>query len=311
MKIFNSLVLCSLKYYSKELFLQSCYHNQIEIEDFIEVDKYTYRFKTSYSNYKKLSKYYTGIEIIKKYGFLSLVELIKTNKLLSVLLIICLCFYLYLNKHIYQIEINGVSNQINSYIREKLKEFEIDKYQYMPQNSDLKEIENILKMDLMDSVDLLSITSKGTYIFVNYTKKGDLIELEKKNGKIYAKKDGIIKSFQIDSGKILCDVNDYVKKGDLLVDDYLYYKDKPIYVGTKGEIYAYTFNKISLSCVSKGLEKSEIYHLLLTKARYEVSKSFDANSYIDKELIVSYINQNDVANMTIHYTLVENIVSFS
>ena len=74
---------------------------------------------------------------------------------------------------------------------------------------------------------------------------GDIVEIEQKHGKMYAKKEGIIKSFDIESGKIVKEINDYVKVGDLLVDDTILYKDKAIVVGTLGRVMAYTFNNIT------------------------------------------------------------------
>lgn len=309
MKI-RSRYIISICYYSKEELLNFISENSIEIFMFNVVDDYHFEFEISKKNYHKLSKHFSDIKIEKIYGFESIVNSILKNKITAISIVISLLFYMFLNTRIYSINIQGTNDYINNYIASRFDEFLLKKYQKMPNIDEIKKIEEILKMDLCDKVDLISITSKGTYIFVNYVKKGDEIILEQKHGKMYAKKDGIIKSINIESGKVMIDVNDYVKNGDLLVDDTLYYKDKPIVVGTLGRVMAYTYGRINVSCISTNMEKAEIYQLLLSKARYEISKSFDIYSYIEKEIVLSYVNQNNIATMDIHYTLVENIIKF-
>lgn len=301
---------CQVTYYSKEVFIASCFHHGIDIYDFVIHDHYNFEFIISKKDYKKLKNYYLELKIVKKYGFESFLNFAWINKFTFALLILSISLYSFLGTRIYSVKINGTSDSINDYISKRLDELDIGRLSKMPSSDELKQVEDILKMELLEQLELISINSKGTYIFVNYEKKGDIVEIEQKHGKMYAKKEGIIKSFDIESGKIVKEINDYVNVGDLLVDDTILYKDKAIVVGTLGRVMAYTFNNITVSCSSKGLEKAEVYQLLLSKARYEVSKNFDRYSYIDKEIIMSYINQNDVANMTIHYTLVENIAKF-
>ncbi len=301
---------CQVTYYSKEVFIASCFHHGIDIYDFIINDRYNYEFIVSKKDYKKLKNFYLELSIIKKYGYESFFNFVWINKFAFSLLILSILLYLFLGTRIYCVKINGTSDSINNYISKRLDELDICRSRKMPSSDELKQIEDILQMELLEKLELISINSKGTYIFVNYEKKGDIVEIEQKHGKMYAKKEGIIKSFDIESGKIVKEINDYVNAGDLLVDDTILYKDKAIVVGTLGRVMAYTYNDITISCSSKGLEKSEVYQLLLSKARFEVSKNFDRYSYIDKEIIMSYINQNDIANMTIHYTLVENIAKF-
>ena len=63
-------------------------------------------------------------------------------------------------------------------------------------------------------------------------KISDLKEKEIKHyqqfGKYYAKKDGMIKYTDIECGNYLFSSNQYVKQGELLIDDYLYINDKSI-----------------------------------------------------------------------------------
>lgn len=302
--------LTKITFYSPEVFLFSCRNNGISIYNFNIIDQYNYQFLILKRDYNKLKKYYKDLEIQKVFGFEKVKNTIFLNKITTIFIIISFILYLFLNTRIYKITINGTSNEINNMINNRIEELGIKKLNKMPNHDSLKEIEEILKMDLVNYVDLLSVNSKGTYVFINYEKKGENVIIEKKNGKMYAKKDGIIKSFDIESGKIVKEINDYVKKGDLLVDDTISFKDKEVIVGTLGKVFAYTFNKVKVSCSSKNVEKSELYQMLLSRARYQLTKDLDEGGYIDKEVIMAFSDVNDVATMIIHYTLVENIVTF-
>ena len=308
---FETYYIVSVRYYSETALLKMMYDFNIMIFDFKKLNYYQFSFKISKKNYKKLKFHVSDIKVDKVLGFERMLSLLLINKVMVLSLICSLIIYIFFNFRIYDIKVNGTNEKLNSYIIEKLKELGVSKFQLIPNNDSLKEIEDILSMDLSNEIDLLSINSKGTYIFVNYERKGGKIILEEKKGKMYAKKDAIIKSFDIESGKIIKDINEYVKEGDLLVDDTIKYKDKSIIVGTKGRVMGYTFNRINLSCESQNMEESEIYQKLLMKGRYEILKNLDEFAYIEKEIILSYVNQNGYANMLVHYTLVENIVKFS
>lgn len=310
MMFIKSLYYLELTYYSPSEFLNFCHENYIILQDF-SLKGYKYYFWVDKKSYKKIKKNFKEVKLIKSKGLHTIFQHIKINFITILLLIFSFVFYLFLNTRVFMIEINGSNRNINQLISNRISSLDIKRFSQMPTNNELKELEILLKMELINYVDLLTINSQGTYIYINYQKKGDEVIIEEKKGKMYAKKSGIIKSFDIESGKIMKEINDYVNKGDLIVDDTLYYKDKEIKVGTIGKVWAYTFNKISLSIISKGMEESEVYQILLSKARYNISKNFQIGEYIDKEIILSYINQNGVADMVIHYTLVENICSFS
>lgn len=309
-KTIRSFYLIKINYYSSKAFFKILKSNKIKIYFYNKVSEYDFIIKIQPRDLKKIKNLFSSTEIISSSGIIKSFELINKNKIFCLMLVISICFYFFINTRIFKIEIRGVNSSINAKITQSLNKFNIKKYEKKPSINDLKQIENILKMELLNDVDLISLNSKGNYIFVSYSKKGENAIVKEKNGKLYAKKDGIIKFFDIESGKILKEINDYVKKGDLLVDDTLYYKDKPIKIGTYGKVYAYTFNEITISLISTGLEKSEIYQILLNKARNQIISTFDEKSYIDKEIITSYINQNGVCTMKIVYTIVENIAIF-
>ena len=302
--------LVSLKLYSESKLFEVLKNENIVIYNFKKKNEFDYTFYISKRHFNLLEKCFKGVTIIKTYGLEKALKLVKNNIFVVFSLVLSLLFYVYANTRIYDVKINGTNQKINEVISNRLNELGIKKHNPLPNNSSLKEIESILKMDLINEVNLLSINSVGTHIFVNYERKGGQILLEDKKGKMYAKKSAIIKAFEIESGKIVKEINDYVVEGELIVDDTLFYKDKKIVIGTLGKVFGYTFNKINISCNSIGLEESEIYQTLLLKARQEILKKLEKSDYIEKEIILSYVNQNGIANMELHYTLVENIVKF-
>ena len=58
---------CQVTYYSKEVFIASCFHHGIDVYDFVIHDRYNFEFLVSKKDYKKLKSFYLQLKIIKKY----------------------------------------------------------------------------------------------------------------------------------------------------------------------------------------------------------------------------------------------------
>ena len=92
-----------------------------------------------------------------------------------------------------------------------------------------------------------------------YKKRRKVNLEEQKGNNIYASKDGVIKKFDISSGVKNVKVNQFVKKGDLLVSDTIVNnKEENIDIGTKGSVYASTYYFLDVS-VNRNIEEMERY----------------------------------------------------
>ena len=114
----------------------------------------------------------------------------------------------------------------------------------------------------------------------------------------------MIKSFDIDSGLMKVKQNDYVKKGDLLVENTIIStQNETQIIPVKGEVYAYTFNQYEASVANHNQDQGEVFYQLLLNIRSQLP----TNAIIDKENVLQMTKTRSKIILKVHYTLIENI----
>lgn len=236
----------------------------------------------------------------------------KKVSLISILisLIICFFFFMYLNSKIILINIKGDYPLIEESLKNKLNEVGLKEYQSFPDINKILELENVIYEAFEKDIEFLEIRRNGSILNVKYTKRRNKIDKEELKGDIFASKDGIVKNTFVKNGQLMVDINQYVKKGDLLIDDTIIdHKNNEIVVGSKGNIYAYTWYMYKIEEENKfKLNEDEIFIDCMDKIRYEVSKNIDGeDEYIEKENVLQFICNSSTIKLIVHYTLVEDI----
>ena len=297
----NKIKVC-IYTYSLNSFLDFVANNKIYIFELSKINEYEYVFYTTYKNYRIIRKYYKNCKIKYTNGVVNLILRIFSEKLVIFCLVISSIFYFYLSNIIFHIQINGTSNYLNNYLKEELQVYKITKYQFIPSISKLKEIEKEIINNNLEKFDLLSIIKKGNYIIVNYEIKKESLNLDSNKGKIYAKKDAVISKILIGSGNVLVKENQFVKSNELLVEDHIYINDEPYFIGTKGLIYGYTYNKVEYFYDQFELDK------ILIEGRYLISKDYQ----LDEKIITEEIIYHDIESklIIIHYKCEEILNSY-
>ena len=296
----KNLLKINLNTYSYLSFLKFVEVNNLKIFNINQINEYKYEFECSYLSYLKIKKNNKNCKIIKSNSQKILLLKFFSEKLVVICVIISSLFYIFLSKLIIEVKIEGTSAYLNNYIKQELKSINIEKYEFSPSISQLKEIEKNIYLQNIDKFDIFNITKKGSYIFVNYQVKKKNIILDEVKGKIYSKKDAIISKILISTGNVLIKENDFVNKGQLLVDDQILINSEPYFVGTKGLIYGYTYNKVEINYVN--IEDS------LIEARYLISKDYVLDEKILEEKII--FNDEDNKKMVLHYKCEEILNSF-
>lgn len=227
-------------------FINYLIYNSIYYEDLIFNDKYI--LKVDYEDYKKISRRYKT-RIINYYGKRFIVHFILNNKYMIISLIISLMFLNMLTNTIFKIKINTSDNEIYKIINESLKENNIALYKKKKSFNELKEIKNKILEDNSNYLEWIEIKEEGCVYIIDVTKrvKNDINKTDKRPTDIIASKDGLIKYITSSSGVKLKDVNDYVKKGDVLISGNIAKNDGEIIkqIESKGKVYAevwYTVN---------------------------------------------------------------------
>lgn len=234
-----------------------------------------------------------------KYILLFSHQFINIVGVISFFISVGICSYF-----IFDIDIIGTMPQVNQRIIKDLKKEQVQRYRLLKNSEQLNEILTDLKKLYKKDVEYLNIYQVGSVFHVEYTKRRQ--EQVKKDDyrNIYAKKDGMIASFDIDSGLIKVKKNDYVKKGDLLVENTIIStQNNTQIIPVEGKVYAYTFNQYQCSIVNKGQDQGEVFYDLLLKIRAKIP----TDALIDKENVLQMTKTRSKITLKMHYTLLEDI----
>jgi similar to stage IV sporulation protein len=230
-------------------FIKQLYNLGIYFEEIQFIDKYSY-VKIDSNNYKKLKKVKTiyKIKIIKLYGINKIKDIIKNYNIFFVCILLGIALLNLLCNITFEIEIDTKNEDIYNLVERQLKINGIKKYTFI---KDFKErqiiINNILENN-KDKLEWLEIERVGTKYIVRVEER--IIKTENKKCKprnVIAKKTGIIMNITSSSGEILKTVNDYVKKGDVLISGIITKnEEEKNRVCAEGKIYAETWYQVTV-----------------------------------------------------------------
>lgn len=288
-------------------FLNSLKDNNIKITNLNKIEDNIYTFFSSIK-YKKTILSLYNVEIISCNGLFYHIFSFLKYKTTIIALILSTISYLSLSNRIWIININGDNDSLNSLIEEKLIDNNIYIGAKKKNVDELSYIQKELLYKNFNVIEYLSIESNGCCINVNFKKKRNENEPIKYKKSLFAKKDGVIKSFDVLSGEKVVKVNDFVRQGDLLVKDIIttdYNQD--VYIGTYGNVYAYTWYYVTIKENISNVSKETLFANLLINAKREISINFTSNEYISEENVLKFNIVNNIVEMKIHFTCVENI----
>lgn len=216
----NKIEILSLKYKSKD-----------------EADIIIY--KKDYSKLLKIKSIYeiTELEI---FGLIKIKKNLKLSKHIIIITFICFLIFLMFTNVVFKVEVIHSNKDIRDLLLKELDREGIKKYTF---KKTYKEIENIKEKILNkypNDIEWLEIEENGTKYTVRAEDR-EIIKKEEDNNprNIVAAKDGVLKKVIAESGDIVKDMNDYVKKGDLIINGDLIFNEKVKgRVKAKGKVYA-------------------------------------------------------------------------
>ena len=216
----NKIEILSLKYKSKD-----------------EADIIIY--KKDYSKLLKIKSIYeiTELEI---FGLIKIKKNLKLSKHIIIITFISFLIFLMFTNVVFKVEVIHSNKDIRDLLLKELEKEGIKKYTF---KKTYKEIENIKEKILNkypNDIEWLEIEENGTKYTVRVEDR-EIIKKEEDNNprNIVAAKDGVLKKVIAESGDIVKDMNDYVKKGDLIINGDLIFNEKVKgRVKAKGKVYA-------------------------------------------------------------------------
>lgn len=304
--LINSYSIIEICTYSSENLIKVLKKNKIYVHRIEHIDQFIFHIKIHPRGIKKVLKVYPNAKIIYQNGLFFIINNLLKKKITIIAMVVALVFFTYLNTLIYNINIYGSNTRITNSISLILKKNNISRFKTKPSLNKLEQIKEVILLENAE-VENIDCSIVGSTVILKYFLKEKETVLDNENGKYYAKKDGIISYVDVVKGNCLFKHNDYVKKGELIIDDYLHLNDKDIYIGARGKVYAYTWSLVEIKIATKKVDEAEVFSKLLTEARYQVSRNFTDKEYIENENVLAFVHNQEYSYLKIHFTLLENI----
>lgn len=205
---------------------------------------------TELKHYKKLNEYSKTykISIIKRYGILKILEVIRRNLFILVPIISVIVFLYFLSNIIFSIEIIYNDQKVVETIEKELKKYGVEKYRLKKDYKYLDKVKEEILNNNKDSLEWLEIVENGTkYIVKLVERKQAEVKKEYTYQSISATKDAIITNIKASSGEKVKEVNEYIKKDDVIVSGIMTKPDGTfVYTKAKATIYGEVWYKVDI-----------------------------------------------------------------
>ena len=281
-------------YENSNKFLNYLVYHSIYYEDLTLNDNYI--LTIDYEDYKKISRRYKT-KIIKYYGKRFIINYLDTNKYMLISLFISFLVLYLLTNNIFKININTNDEKLYNLINNSLKENNISIYKRKKSFKELKKIKNKILKNNEDSLEWIEIKEKGCIYNVELTARVKNKENNSDNNPkdIVASKDGLIKYITSSSGVKLKDVNDYVKKGEVLISGNIIKGEDTLItqVRAKGKVYAEVWYTVNITIPFNYVEYVETgkvinhYYLDIAGKKFTLIGKYDSNFTMNtKDLVL-------------------------
>jgi len=221
-------------------FIHKLASNNIELLDIKNMHNCV-RIKIKKDDYLKVIKLKSVYEInvISASGLFGIKKAISANKFVICSLILGVILLIFLTNIVSDVEVIHNSSEIRTLLKNELQEYGLKKYSIKKSFKQISEIKNKILAKYPDKIEWLEVESVGT----KYVVRVELRELPEESQNttyrhIVAKKDALIKKIYALEGMVVKEVNNYVKKGDILISGNIFLNDEiKGYVSASGEVY--------------------------------------------------------------------------
>lgn len=214
------------------------------------IDKNKLEIIINFKDYKILTKYSKTykINVIKKYGSLKVIEIIKSKIFILIPILVSMIFLYFLSNIIFSVDIIYNNKDIVDLIRSELKKYDIEKFKFKKDYNYLNKVKEEILSNNKDNLEWIEIVESGTkYIVKIVERKRENVENDFEFQSILSSKNAIITSIKASSGEKIKDINDYVRIGDVIVSGILTKSDgTTIYTKANAKVYGEVWYKVSI-----------------------------------------------------------------
>lgn len=203
-----------------ERFIRKIIQLKIEILD-IKIKKYNEAiikiYKKDLDKIEEIKTIY-DIEIIETFGFIKIKKIININKYLIISIMIGYILLLILTSTIFKVEIIHDKKEIRTLLKDELEKYGIKEKRFKKSYKEIQKIKKKILNDYKDKIEWIEIEEVGTKCIVRVEER--ILTKNKKEistQNIVAKKSAILTKIEAKNGEIVKNINDYVKKGDVVI----------------------------------------------------------------------------------------------
>lgn len=279
-------------------FINKCNNYNIELYNikYIDKDNIIVKIKKDDLDNIKIYNYYSNIEIYNKVGIDYYIH--KINKLKYFILcfvIMIICMFLVSNI-ILKINVIHSNKKVRELVYSELYDNDIKIFSIKKDFNKLENIKNKILENNRDKLEWISITNIGmTYVVRVEERIIDNIKNEYDYCNVVATKEGIVTNIFSDKGDILVNVNDIVRKDDILITGNLIVNEETKnYTCASGRVMAKVWYTTNISLKRDYLKKEYtgkkrinfyINHKVLRNNKYS---KFDKKYIINNKYIKVY-----------------------
>lgn len=189
------------------------------------------------------------IDVIDRFGISKYKYFIKNNYIFILFFCLSIFYNIFLGNIIFDIDVVHSNKEIRNIIYNDLKYYGISKYNFKVSYEEKEKIKNKILMKERDLLEWIEIEEIGTKYVVNVERRKKNSKKDKcENRNIIARKDARILEISAESGEIVKKINDYVRKGDILISGVIHNKED--IVSNKcaiGNVYGEVWYKVNIS----------------------------------------------------------------
>ena len=215
----------------------------------ISYEKDCLKFLILDKDLKRVKKYLVSfkVEIIDEAGIYKLKKELKKNNLIITGIIFAVIIFLILSNLIVNINVIHEDSTLRELILESLKEKGVTRLSFKKSYDEYESIIESIKEEYQDRIEWLEIDVEGMVINVRVEERiiNDY-EKDYSTCHIVASKAGVIKSITTTKGVAEVSINDYVAKGDILINGSIKLNDEvKANVCASGSVYAEVWYNVS------------------------------------------------------------------
>lgn len=293
----NKYIIINVKNNIKR-FINKCNKYNIELYNINYIDKDNIIVKINKEDYKNIKtyNYYSEIEIYRNVGIDYFFNRIDKLKYFILSFILCLVFTYLISNIILRINVIHSNKNIRELVSDELYEYGIKKYSIKKNFNQIEDIKNKILESNKDKLEWISITNIGmTYVVRVEERIIDKPKEENEYCNVVATKESLVTNIFSDKGDILVNVNDLVRKDDILISGNLILNEETkSYTCASGKIMGKVWYNTNITIKRDYLKKEYtgkkrynfiINHKILKNNKYS---KFDKKYIINNRFIKIY-----------------------